>query len=76
MVVSAESIQTDDRGRPIAADGYPISGLATVDEAAAAMALSRSQIYAMIQRGELQAKRFGRACRVPWSAVRELISTD
>lgn len=76
MVTATEVIQTDDRGRPIAADGYPISGLATVEEAAAAMALSRSQIYAMIQRGELQAKRFGRACRIPWSAIRELISAE
>ncbi len=76
MSATAEHVQTDDKGRVIASDGLPVSGLATINEVVAASSLSRSQIYAMIQRGELQAKRFGRACRVPWSAVRELISAD
>lgn len=67
---------TDALGRPVASDGYPISGLATVDEAATALSLSRSQIYAMIHRGELACRRFGRACRIPWATVRELISAD
>lgn len=76
MVTATEVIQTDDRGRPIAADGYPRSGLATVDKAAAFLDLSKSQVYAMIQRGEISVKRFGRACRIPWEALRELVSAD
>lgn len=76
MSATAEHVQTDEKGRVIAADGLPISGLATISEVVAASSLSKSQVYAMIQRGELQAKRFGRACRVPWSAVRELISAE
>ena len=76
MSATVEHVQTDDKGRVLAPDGLPVSGLAKPSEAGAVLSLSRSQVYAMIQRGELQAKRFGRACRIPWSAIRELISAD
>lgn len=65
---------TDDKGRPIADDGYPVSGLATVEEASAVLALSKSQIYAMIATKQLASKSFGRAKRVLWSSIRDLLA--
>lgn len=61
----------DEHGRPIAEDGWPISGNAKVSEAAVAGALSESKVYLMISRGELPTQRFGRSVRIPWSVVRE-----
>ncbi len=75
-IANEQPLQTDHKGRVLASDALPVSGLATIAEAVSASSLSRSQIYAMITRGELKVKRFGRACRIPWSAVRELISAD
>ncbi|MFO1000878.1 MAG: hypothetical protein U0936_11090 [Planctomycetaceae bacterium] len=43
-----KAFRRDEKGRPIAADGYPLTGLASVAEVVAATGLSRSQIYAMI----------------------------
>ena len=65
------SLIRDERGRPVGPDGYPLSGLASVNEVVAATGLSRSQIYAMIQRGEIATKRFGRSVRVPWQLLRD-----
>jgi len=67
----SETIKRDERGRPIAEDGYPLGGNATIAETAAASGLSASKIYLMINRGELRAQRHGRSVRVPWQAVRE-----
>lgn len=64
-------LRRDEKGRPIAADGYPLTGLASVAEVVAATSLSRSQIYNMIQRGDLRTKRFGRSVRVPWQLLRD-----
>jgi excisionase family DNA binding protein len=69
--VDETNLRRDEKGRPIAADGYPLTGLASVAEVVAATGLSRSQIYAMIQRGDLATKRFGRSVRVPWHLLRE-----
>jgi excisionase family DNA binding protein len=66
-----KALRRDEKGRPIAADGYPLTGLASVAEVVAATGLSRSQIYAMIQRGDLATKRFGRSVRVPWQLLRD-----
>jgi excisionase family DNA binding protein len=62
----------DERGRPCAADGWPISGLATVQEVASVSGLAPSTIYQMIASGELESRRFGRSLRVPWSLVRSM----
>ncbi len=69
--VDKNNLRRDEKGRPIAADGYPLTGLASVAEVVAATGLSRSQIYAMIQRGDLATKRFGRSVRVPWQLLRD-----
>lgn len=66
-----EPVRKDERGRPIADDGYPLAGLASVREVANASALSVGAIYLMINSGELESRRFGRSVRVPWQAVRE-----
>lgn len=66
----ADSVTRDDVGRLLAADGFPLGGLATVREVVAATSLSRSKIYAMIDAGEIPVRHFGRSIRVPWSCVR------
>jgi excisionase family DNA binding protein len=78
MLISTDELRTarDDKGRPVGTDGYPISGLATADEAAVALGISRSQIYSMMNTGELPSRRFGRARRIPWAIIRELIGVD
>lgn len=62
----------DESGRLLGEDGYPIGGLATVHEVVAVSTLCKSIIYKMINDGDLPAKRFGRAVRVPWTDVREI----
>lgn len=69
---AADAIRRDEKGRPLADDGYPLSGLATVPEVLAIAHLSRSKLYEMLAGGELEAKRFGRACRIPWPEVRRV----
>jgi excisionase family DNA binding protein len=44
--------------------------MATVSETAAVSGNSQSQVYLMIQRGDLPAHREGRSVRVPWSVLR------
>lgn len=70
------TVRRDDKGRIIAEDGLPVSGLCSPKECSAVAQLAPSTIYAMMNTGELASKRFGRARRIPWSAVRELISAD
>lgn len=65
-----QALRRDERGRAIAEDSYPIGGLATIAEAEVASGLSRSKLYQMIQRGELETRRFGRACRITWASIR------
>ena len=60
----------DESGRLLAADGWPLGGLATVTEGVQASGLSRSKIYDMITVGDLQTRRFGRSVRIPWRDVR------
>lgn len=69
--MATEILRRDELGRPIAEDGYPSGGLAGVSEIARACSLSPGLIYKMINSGELEARRFGRAMRVPWQAVRD-----
>jgi hypothetical protein len=61
----------DDKGRPIAADGWPISGMACIPEVVAASGLGRSKVYSMLDR-EIPPRRFGRSLRVEWAVVRRL----
>lgn len=65
-----EVVRRDERGRIVAEDGYPVAGLATTAEAVALSGLSRSQIYAMLRRGELHGRRFGRVLRISWHSLR------
>lgn len=60
----------DEHGRPVARDGYPTAGLATVKEVAAVAARSVVTIRRMIYRGELKATSGHKAVRVPWQEVR------
>lgn len=63
--------------RPMAADGWPASGLATIHELVSLSGLSRSKIYSLIRAGELRTKTFGRARRVPWAEARRVfLSVD
>lgn len=71
MTEGLAELRRDERGRPIAEDGYPISGLATLPEVAAASGLSRSKLYTMLDR-EIPTRRFGRSLRVEWAVVRRL----
>ena len=61
----------DDRGRPVAADGYPIAGPAKISEAVAVSTLSRSAVYGMLD-SALPTKKFGRSRRVDWADIRRV----
>lgn len=65
-------MERDERGRPIASDGWPLSGMARVDEVVRASGLSRSKVYNMLRAGDLQSATFGKSRRVPWAEVRRL----
>ncbi len=67
---TATEFRRDDKGRPIAEDGWPKAGLAHAKEAAAYSSHAISTIYAMIASGELPSQSFGRSRRVPWVEVR------
>lgn len=69
-------VSRDERGRITATDGYPTAGLASIQEAVAVSGLSRSMIYQMINRGQLEAKRFGKARRVTWASIRHNFLTS
>lgn len=71
MSVVSEKIMRDEDGRPVAEDGYPMGGLASISEVATASSLSVAMIYKMISGGDLECRRIGRSVRIPWSAVRE-----
>ena len=62
--------QRDERGRVIANDGYPTTGLATISEAVALSGLSRSKIYDMVGRGQLETRQFGKSRRILWTSLR------
>ena len=47
--------------------------LLTVDEAAEALALSRSTIYRLLKSGDLVATRIGTATRIPESSLRRFV---
>lgn len=65
-------LKRDESGRLLADDGYPVGGMATVNEVVAVSSLARSTIYKMIDEGELPVARFGRAVRIKWSDVRQM----
>lgn len=74
-MTSTLELLRDEKGRPLAEDGWPMSGLAQVREIAAASSLSTSTIYQMISDGSLPSRPFGRARRVEWAVVRRLFLT-
>lgn len=47
--------------------------LLTVPQAAQALALSRSAVYRLIDRGEITAVHSGRAVRIPYSALQSYV---
>ena len=75
---SAEALQAlsrlsdnrDDSERLLASDGYPIGGLAKIHEICVATGISKSNIFDLIDTGELPSRRFGRTVRVLWTEVR------
>ena len=72
----ASDIQRDEKGRVIAADGYPTTGLATISEAIAISGLSRSKIYDMLTRGQLESRQFGKSRRITWASMRAAFMSD
>lgn len=66
----------DESGRLLADDGYPVAGNAKVTEAAAVGSVSVGMIYKMINDGDLEARRFGRAVRISWPEVRRVFLED
>lgn len=66
----ATEIQRDEKGRVVGPDGYPTNGLATISEAIAISGLSRSKIYDMIAREQLESRRFGKSRRITWTSLR------
>jgi excisionase family DNA binding protein len=55
----------------LTADLLAEGGFATVLEVARFLAVSRSQVYALMEKGALPSARIGRSRRVPWVAVRK-----
>ena len=47
--------------------------LATVPEVAQALRVTRPVVYALMRRGELESVKLGRARRIPWPAVEQLV---
>ncbi|MCR9200207.1 MAG: helix-turn-helix domain-containing protein [Planctomycetaceae bacterium] len=72
MPEQSRIINKDEKGRPLAEDGYPMSGLATIAEVVSASSLSRSKVYQYLDSGLIPSVRFGRSRRVQWSTVREM----
>ena len=70
--IESTTVLRDEVGRPIAPDGYPISGLATVTEVVVASGLCPSTVYNMIKTDKLKSQKFGRSVRVPWQVLREM----
>lgn len=68
--MTTAELKRDESGRLLGNDGYPLGGLATVNECVAATGISKSKLYDMIDTGELSVKRFGRSVRIPWTTVR------
>ncbi|GAB5444941.1 MAG: hypothetical protein Fues2KO_52900 [Fuerstiella sp.] len=66
-----EIVGRDDLGRPIAADGWPVGGLATVKELVAFTGMSRGKLYVMLD-GPIPSIRIGGNRRVDWRIVRKL----
>ncbi|MBS1848980.1 MAG: helix-turn-helix domain-containing protein [Actinobacteria bacterium] len=51
-----------------------MKALLTTDEAADALALSRTMVFNLIRAGELRSVRIGRARRVPVDAINEFVA--
>jgi excisionase family DNA binding protein len=51
-------------------------GLARVREAQGFLAMSRSAVYALMDKGELEYVKIGKARRIPWPALRELVEKN
>jgi excisionase family DNA binding protein len=49
-------------------------GLARVEDASRFLALSRSAVYKLMDRGELPFLKIGKARRIAWSALRDLVA--
>lgn len=46
-------------------------GLATVEQAAKFLAISRAKVYELMASGELASAKLGKSRRLPWAAVKE-----
>lgn len=72
----ATAIRRDEKGRPVAEDGYPRGGMAKADEIASFGDIGLSTAYALIASGELPSQAFGRSRRVPWASVRQFFQGE
>jgi len=70
------AINRDEKGRVLADDGYPLSGLATINEGVAVSGLSRSKVYEMIRTGQLESRQFGKSRRITWASIRQNFLTS
>ena len=50
------------------------SGFATQQEAAVFIGINRKTLYRMIQRGEVDVRRYGRTVRIPWAWLHDQAS--
>ncbi|MHC4404858.1 MAG: helix-turn-helix domain-containing protein [Planctomycetota bacterium] len=48
-------------------------GLGTVPEVAEFLRLSRPTVYKLMNRGVIPSVKFGKARRIPWTGIREMI---
>lgn len=69
------TVSHDEQGRPIAADGYPVSGLAKISDLVAVTGVSRSKIYQYMTDGTIPSVSFGRSRRVQWPVIRRMFLT-
>jgi excisionase family DNA binding protein len=48
-----------------------VEGFATVSQGARYLAVSRSTVYSLMDRGELKYAKIGKSRRIPWRVLRE-----
>ena len=76
MHAVTDELKRDEKGRPIADDGYPMNGMAHITEAIAFSGLSRSKLYSMMKAGELPTRQYGRTTRISWKVLREFFGAE
>jgi excisionase family DNA binding protein len=75
-IVNTGSIKFDTSLRTVLRRGGVEKTMYTIDELAERWKLDRKTLYLMVSRGELPARRFGRAVRIPRSVVERIEHDD